>query len=126
MIQRVFEGMQDYRFEYPVRFRILGCGGFLWCSISTKYSETLNSRRYIVLNSICVIATVFATEPEASAPFARSKSEGGISSHFTGDGRSTDQEYAEIQLIFSASQSSIDLEVYAAFTPFANSFRWTR
>jgi len=40
--------------------------------------------RYVLLTTICVIQTVFAHEPEASAPFARSDSEGGISGHFNG------------------------------------------
>ena len=44
--------------------------------------------RYVLLTTICVIQTVFAHEPEASAPFARSDSEGGISGHFSGGGGS--------------------------------------
>ena len=77
--------MQDYGFEFSCAIQTFAARlMFNGAQFRQNFPETMSSRRFILLTTICVIQTVFAHEPEASAPVAQSESEGGISGHFHG------------------------------------------
>ena len=77
--------MQDYGIEFSYAIQTFAVRlMFNTTQFRQKFFETLSSMRFILLTTLSVIQTVFAHEPEASAPFAPSESDGGISGHFHG------------------------------------------